>query len=223
MNETLKTALATALTAATEAFDAAQQGQFTEARQLLTIVAEQLALGEGGNAAAAACRGKILRLEVETQTLLDAAPVDLEPANLPLPAPRKAAAPVYLTAEAWSRVRAALVALGVDPLKRDAVAAEQEQAAQAAAIGRNSYAVKVAQRLTLVARVEAAALRGEVDAANTAWDRLFDIVTALRISELNARRKNADEAERALKLANYTAAREDSLRIRQWARSVQAT
>jgi len=61
-----------------------------------------------------------------------------------------------------------------------------------------------------------------VDAANAAWDRLFDIVTALRISELNARRKDADEAERDARLANYTAAREDSLRIRQWARSVQA-
>ena len=252
MNETLKTALATALTAATEALDAAQTGQLTEARQLLTIVDEQLALGEGGNAAAAARRGKILRLQAETQTLMDAASVETEPvepepteeapidapANLPLPAPlppvadaaperadkapRKAAAPVYLTPEAWGRVRAALVALGVDPVERDAVAAEQEQAAQGAAIGRDTYAVKVAQRLALLARVEAAALRGEVDAANTAWDKLFDIVTALRISELNARRKNADEAERAAKLANYTAAREDSLRIRQWARSVQA-
>lgn len=72
----------------------------------------------------------------------------------------------------------------------------------------------------LIARIEAAALRGKVDAANTAWDRLFDIVTALWISELNARRKGADEAERATKLANYTVAREDSLRIRQWARNV---
>ena len=50
MNETLKTALATALTAATEALEAAQPGQLTEARQLLTIVDEQLALGEGGDA-----------------------------------------------------------------------------------------------------------------------------------------------------------------------------
>jgi len=74
----------------------------------------------------------------------------------------------------------------------------------------------------LIARVEAAALGGEVDAANTAWDKLFDIVTALQISELNARRKGANEAERAVKLANYTAAREDSLRIRQWARTVAA-
>jgi len=115
----------------------------------------------------------------------------------------------------------ALVALGIDPVERDAVAAEQEQAAQDAAIGRDTYAVKVAQRQALIARVEAAVLRGEVDAANAAWDRLFDIVTALRISELNVRRKGADEAERATKLANYTAAREDSLRIRQWARSVQ--
>ena len=48
-----------------------------------------------------------------------------------------------------------------------------------------------------------AALRGEVDAANAAWDKLFDIVTALRISELNARRKGAGEAERAEKLTNY--------------------
>jgi len=237
MNDTLKTALATALTAATEAFDAAQRGQLTEARQLLTIVDEQLALGEGGNAAAAARRGKILRLQAETQTLLDAAPVETAPvepelavpAGPPLSAsawadktPRKAAAPVYLAPEAWGRVRAALVALGVDPVERDAVAAEQDQAAQDAAIGRDTYAVKVAQCLALIARVEAAALRGEVDAANSAWDRLFDIVTALRISELNARRKGADEAERAVKLANYTAAREDSLRIRQWARSVQA-
>ena len=223
--------------AATEALEAAQQGQPDQARELLIIVEEQLALGEGGNAAAAARRGKILRLQAETQTLIDAAPVETEPvepelaapADLPLPAlvradkaPRKAAAPVYLTAEAWGRVRAALVALGIDPVERDAVAAEQEQAAQAAATLRDTYAVKVAQRLTLIARVEAAALRVEVDAANTAWDKLFDIVTALRISELNARRKGADEAERAVKLANYTAAREDSLRIRQWARTVAA-
>jgi len=40
-------------------------------------------------------------------------------------------------------------------------------------------------------------------------------------NELNARRKSTDEAERTLKLANDTAAREDNLHIRQWVRSVQ--
>ena len=94
-------------------------------------------------------------------------------------------------------MRAALVALGIDAAVRDVVAAEQEQAAQLAADQQDRYAVKVAQRLALIARVKVAALRGEVDAANAAWDRLFDIVTALRISGLNARRKKADEAERA--------------------------
>ena len=266
MNEIIQSALSTAVTAATEALEAAQQGQLTEARQLLAIVDEQLALGEGGNAAAASRRKKILRLQAETQALLDAAPVDAAqveaelveaapvepepvslpaeeapveaPANLPLPAPlppvadaaaeradkapRKVAAPVYLTPEAWGRVGLALRAQGVDAAEQDALADEHDAAAEYASIERNTYAVKVAQRIALLARVQAAALRGEVDAANTAWDKLFDVVTALRISELNARRKNADEAERATKLSNYTAAREDSLRIRQWARSVQA-
>ncbi|GAA4015917.1 hypothetical protein GCM10022631_30240 [Deinococcus rubellus] len=252
MNETIQSALATAVTAATEALEAAQQGQLNEARELLAIVDEQLALGEGGNAAAAARRKKILRLQAETQALLDAALVELEPvqpeplalpaeeapANLPLPAPlppvadaapeladkapRKVAAPVYLTPDAWGRVALALRAQGIDPAQQDALADEHDAQAEYASIDRNTYAVKVAQRIALLARVQAAALRGEVDAANAAWDRLFDVVTALRISELNARRKGADEAERAMKLANYSAAREDSLRIRQWARSVQA-
>ncbi|AZI44252.1 hypothetical protein EHF33_15280 [Deinococcus psychrotolerans] len=111
------------------------------------------------------------------------------------------------------------MALGIDAAERDAVAANQEQVAQDAAVARDRYAIKVAQRLALITRVEAA-LRGEVEAANDAWDKLFDIVTALRISELNARRKGAGETEQAEKLANYTAAREDSLRIRQWARAV---
>ncbi|AZI44004.1 hypothetical protein EHF33_13840 [Deinococcus psychrotolerans] len=257
MNDTLKTALATAVTAATEALEAAQQDRFTEARELLSIVAEQLALGEGGNAAAAARRKKILRLQAETQALIDAAPVETElveaapvepepteeaqveaPVNLPLltplppvadaaaeladKAPRKAAAPIYLTPEAWGRVALALRAQGIDAGEQDAVADEHDAAAEYASIERNTYAAKVAQRVALLDRVQAAALRGEVDVANTAWDRLFDVVTALRISELNARRKGADEVEQAEKLANYTAAREDSLRIRQWARSVQA-
>lgn len=220
MNETLKTALATAVTAATEALEAARQDRLSEARTLLITVDEQLAVGEGGNAAAAARRGKILRLQAETQALLDAQPpVEI---TAPVKAPRQAAPPQHLGSEAWSRVQAALVALGTDAAERDAVAAEQEQAAQDAAVARDRYAIKVAQRQALIARVEAAALRGEVDAANVVWDKLFDSVTALRISELNTRRKGAGETEQAEKLANYTAAREDSLRIRQWARTVAA-
>lgn len=144
---------------------------------------EQLTLGEGGNAAAAR-RGKILRPQAETQALIDAQPlVETFAEPTQVKAPRQAAPPQHLSADVWGRVRAALVALRVDPVERDAVAAEQEQAAQDAAIGRESCAVKVAQRL-------------------------------VRISELKARRKGANEAEWAAKLANYTAAREDSLRIR---------
>ncbi len=108
MNNTTQTALATAITAATEALEAAQTGQLNQARELLTTMDEQLALGEGSNAAAAR-RKKILRLQAETQALLDAAPLEAElveaapvepqpvalptkeaqvnaPANLPLPA-----------------------------------------------------------------------------------------------------------------------------------------
>lgn len=98
MNEALMTALAETLIAAEEALDAAQAGRFDEARRLLVIVDEGIESGQGGNAAHAARRRKILRLESEVRALLpveetpatNAAPADA-PAELEVaPAPRTA-------------------------------------------------------------------------------------------------------------------------------------
>ncbi|AZI44253.1 hypothetical protein EHF33_15285 [Deinococcus psychrotolerans] len=94
MNEIIQAALATAVTAATEALEAAQQDRLTEARQLLTIVDEQLALGEGGNAAATARRKKILRLQTETQVLLDTQAPGETPSSSPHASPHLPSASV---------------------------------------------------------------------------------------------------------------------------------
>ncbi|MFC6662870.1 hypothetical protein [Deinococcus multiflagellatus] len=73
MNEALMTALGEAKTAATEAKTAAEAGNFKEARTLLEIMEERLEEGKGGNAAHAARRRAILKLEAEVRAILDAA------------------------------------------------------------------------------------------------------------------------------------------------------
>ncbi|MFC3833414.1 hypothetical protein [Deinococcus rufus] len=261
MNETIKSALASALTAVSEALAAAQSGNIKDAAALLTIMDEHLELGQGGNAAAAQRRAKILRLEAQTRALLptpDAAeePVpadpepdaDVAPATVPFPAPhapveprpaaevapaspqpasapleagsapkvRGVAAPHALSDAAWTRVAQQLRAQGVTAEHRDEAEDACAVARSAAQEAGDRHAAKVAQRGQLQARVEACALRGDVAGANSAWDELFDVVTALRSSEGTARRKGLPG--QPAKAAAYEAARIDTLRIKSWAR-----
>lgn len=280
MNETIMTALAEALTAVTEAQEAATEGRFAEARDLLTIMEEKLAEGEGGNAAHAARRRKILRLEAEVRAVLPDAPEpaaaqadaaeavgaeddsnripddivdaaldqpsepDLEPADQPVtaeadgqpteqpapahptpaeanpaePAPAKSravAAPHAYTAEQWSLVAKGLEAAGETAEGRAAEAVQFEAQQVEARTAKENFRAKVFEGQALQARVEAAALAGDVDAANKAWDRLFDVVTAIRSLEGTHRRKNGGVADPA-KAAAYDAARDGRLKISQW-------
>lgn len=115
---TLMDILGEGVTAAEEALAAAQAGRADEARDLLKIAGEQLDAGQGGSAAHAQRRGKLLRLMGEAQALLPAeeeaeaatdaeapsapAPVaevaPAEAAEVPVPAEQPAAAPEADTA-----------------------------------------------------------------------------------------------------------------------------
>jgi hypothetical protein len=150
----------------------------------------------------------------------DASPDAPEAVPAPSRAPRNVAAPHALPDEAWNRVATGLRRLGVTADDLDVAASAHEFAQGEAAKARDTYALKVAERLALQARLEAAALRGEYAAANAAWDRLFDVVTALRGREGMARRRNLPDAD--VKAEVYDAARLDSLKIKQWARGMQA-
>lgn len=265
MNEIIMTALAEALTAVTEAGEAAADGRFTEARDLLAIMEEKLAEGEGGNAAHAARRRKILRLEAEVRAALPkttaevttevateaaqdaptlpteapaAADVVEEPQAEPAspvetpaaaaaavevstaqPAPaktRQVAPPLALSAEQWALVAQGLTAAGESAEGRAAEAAQFEAQQQEARIAKETFRAKVFEGQALQARAEAAALAGDVDAANSAWDRLFDVVTAIRSLEGGHRRKNGGVAD-PVKAAAYDAARAGRLKITQWA------
>ncbi|MBZ9715371.1 hypothetical protein [Deinococcus multiflagellatus] len=299
MNEALMTALGEAKTAATEAKTAAEAGNFKEARTLLEIMEERLEEGKGGNAAHAARRRAILKLEAEVRAILDAAdeapqPETDAPAPLPLPTPevtlplppvaelqtealpasgaerqdyvpedlgqdrhdyvpapavpeegyqgddagrdrqdyepapvaqegpkvRGVAAPHSLTAEEWARVADALRAQGVTVEARQGDATRHEAAYKAATEARDTWRAKVEERFFRQAQLDVAALTGDVAAANAAWDRLFDVVTAIRSREGAARRKGRPEA--ATMKPVYEAARDESLQIRRWARGVQA-
>ncbi|MFB9992035.1 hypothetical protein ACFFLM_08690 [Deinococcus oregonensis] len=97
----------------------------------------------------------------------------------PSRAPRNMPAPHALPDDGWDRVAAGLRMLSVSADDLDVAAAAHEFAQEEARKNRDTYGLKVAERLALQARREAAALRGEYGAANAAWDRLFDVVTAL--------------------------------------------
>lgn len=306
MNEALMTALAETVIAAEEALDAAKDGRVDEARRLLVIVDEGMESGQGGNAAHAARRKKILRLESETRALLkaagfddamvpDAAPTEVpaepevtpaapvtdaapeaqdapEPATeleqptaeeaapeeMPLPAaelpvaapeseeapaalaaapeaapapaqadaapvaakaPRNVAPPKHLTAEAWNRVGTALRLQGMDAAERAAALPDLQVALNEAKIARDTHRTKVAEAALLQARVDVAALEGDVDAANAAWDRLFDVTTGLRGAAQKLQRAGTPDAA---KDAAYEQARQFNLRVSGWSRGVNA-
>lgn len=218
MNETIMTALGTAVTTLTAALEAAQAGRSDEARELLATADRHLEEGQGGNAAHAARRRKALRLEAEVRALLpEPEPTVLETVS-PVKAPRGVAPAQALEADAWARVGEALRAEGANADALDLTAGQHEKVQAEALIARERQRARVAERLALQARVEAAALRGDTDAANRAWDRLFDVVTALRGTEGKARRAGQPDEQAA---RDYQAAREDTLKIRRWGRQGQ--
>ena len=102
--------------------------------------------------------------------------------------------------------------------ERDAATFQAEQLAARAV--RNTFRAKVLEGQALQARVEVAALRGDYAAANAAWDRLFDVVTAIRSLEGGYRRKHGGVADPA-KVAAYDAARAGRLKISQWSQGKQ--
>ncbi|CAM3264841.1 hypothetical protein DESA109040_05745 [Deinococcus saxicola] len=220
MNETIMTALGHAVTTLTTALKVAQAGRIDETRELLIAAESHLEEGQGGNAAHAARRRKALRLEAEVRALLPE-PEDtaLVVAASPTKALRGVAPPQTLEADAWARVGEALRAGGADAEALDLAAGQHEQVQAEALIARERQRARVAERLALQARVEAAALTGDIDAANCAWDRLFDVVTALRGTEGKARRSGQPDEQAA---RDYHAAREDTLKIRRWGRGAQA-
>lgn len=276
MNEIIKTALAEALTAAEEAWTAAQAGKFDEARTLLEVVEAGLTAGETRNPALKNRRLKIIRIQASVEALLpaaeepatepvveapaqadaepvqqpevDAAPVaepTQEPAAAPVDEPAPAPAPVALPApaetelppvaqadaparvrgvaaphalpdEGWDRVAAALRAQGTEVEAREADAARHKRLQGDAEEARDSWRARVEERFALQAQLEVCALRGDYAGANAAWDRLFDVVTAIRSREGAARRRGLPEA--AAMRPVFEAANEDSKQVRQWAR-----
>lgn len=166
-----------------------------------------------------------------------AAPVD-EPAPTPvtLPAPaefelppvaqadapvkaRGVAAPHALPDEGWDRVAAALRAQGTDDEARAADAARHGRLQSDAEDARDTWRARVEERFALQAQLEVCALRGDYAGANAAWDRLFDVVTAIRSREGAARRRGLPGA--AAMRPVYDAANQDSLQVRRWARGVK--
>ncbi|MDR6330567.1 hypothetical protein [Deinococcus soli (ex Cha et al. 2016)] len=164
----------------------------------------------------------------------EAAPVD-EPAPAPvaLPAPaetelppvaqadapakvRGVAAPHALPDEGWDRVAAALRAQGTEVEAREADAARHKRLQGDAEEARDTWRARVEERFALQAQLEVCALRGDYAGANAAWDRLFDVVTAIRSREGAARRRGLPEA--AAMRPVFEAANEDSKQVRQWAR-----
>lgn len=166
----------------------------------------------------------------------EAAPVDEPtptPAPVALPAPaetelppvaqadapakvRGVAAPHALPDEGWDRVAAALRAQGIEVEAREADAARHKRLQGDAEDARDTWRARVEERFALQAQLEVCALRGDYAGANAAWDRLFDVVTAIRSREGAARRRGLPEA--AAMRPVFEAANEDSKQVRQWAR-----
>ncbi|GAA5437691.1 hypothetical protein M8445_17285 (plasmid) [Deinococcus aquaticus] len=157
------------------------------------------------------------------------APVALpEPAETELPpvaqvdAPAKVrgvAAPHALPDEGWDRVAAALRAQGTDAEAREADAARHGRLQGDAEDARDTWRARVEERFALQAQLEVCALRGDYAGANAAWDRLFDVVTAIRSREGAARRRGLPGA--AAMRPVYDAANQDSLQVRRWARGMK--
>ena len=168
----------------------------------------------------------------------EAAPVD-EPVDAPAPAPVAlpepaetelppvaqadaparvggVAAPHALPDEGWDRVAAALRAPGTEVEAREADAARHGRLQGDAEDARETWRARVEERFALQAQLEVCALRGDYAGANAAWDRLFDVVTAIRSREGAARRRGLPEA--AAMRPVFEAANEDSKQVRQWAR-----
>ena len=212
------TALATALETAQQALAAAEAADFTAARELLAAAEAQgqdAAQTYGnGNAAHAQRRAKIARVQAAALALL---PAEVEaPAEVAPTKKVRGVAPAHaLSAEQWARVAEALQAAGTDAAARAEFATarrvEREELVQ-----NDRFGAKVAEREALQAEVEAAALAGDVDAANAAWDRLFDVCTAIRSQEGIARRAGKTDP---VKVAAHEAARDDAARIRRFARA----
>lgn len=133
---------------------------------------------------------------------------------------RGVAAPHALPADGWERVAAALRAQGTDVEAREADAARHGRLQAEAEDARDTWRARVEERFALQARLEVCALRGDHDGANAAWDRLFDVVTAIRSREGAARRRGLPEA--AAMRPVFEAANEDSKQVRQWARAPKA-
>lgn len=224
MKENLMTALGEALETAQNALAAAEAGNFAAARELLDLMDTQRDEAEAtyglGNAAHSQRRAKITRVEAATRELLPAEEV-------PAPAPAPAAAPAQekkvrnaapaqtLTAEQWGRVGAALAADGVTAEARAEFARTRRAEREALQAQNDRFGAQVAEREALQAEVEAAALTGDVDAANAAWDRLFDVCTAIRTKEGIARRAGKPCP---VKLAAHIAARDAAAWVRRAAR-----
>ncbi|GHG41218.1 hypothetical protein GCM10017784_40130 [Deinococcus indicus] len=179
----------------------------------------------------------------------DAAPVDEpevapvnEPVNAPAPAPvalpepaetelppvaqsdapakvRGVAAPHALPDEGWDRVAAALRAQGTDAEAREADAARHGRLQGDAEDARDTWRARVEERFALQAQLEVCALRGDYAGANAAWDRLFDVVTAIRSREGAARRRGLPGA--AAMRPVFESANQDSLQVRRWARGTK--
>ena len=132
---------------------------------------------------------------------------------------RGVAAPHTLPDEGWDRVAAALRAQGTDAEAREADAARHGRLQGDAEDARDTWRARVEERFALQAQLEVCALRGDYAGANAAWDRLFDVVTAIRSREGAARRRGLPGA--AAMRPVYDAANQDSLQVRRWARGVK--
>ncbi|KQR37807.1 hypothetical protein [Deinococcus sp. Leaf326] len=154
-------------------------------------------------------------------TASGAAPAPVQPDAAPVAAkaPRNVAPPKELTAEAWNRVGTALRLQGMDAAERAAALPDLQVALNEAKIARNTHGTKVAEAALLQARVDVAALEGDVDGANAAWDRLFNVTTGLRGAAQKLQRAGTPDAA---KTAAYEQARQFNLRVSAWGRGVNA-
>ncbi|KQR18871.1 hypothetical protein [Deinococcus sp. Leaf326] len=149
----------------------------------------------------------------------EAAPTPVQPDAAPVAAkaPRSVAAPKELTPEAWNQVGTALRLQGMDAAERAAALPDLQVALNEAKIARNTHGTKVAEAALLQARVDVAALEGDVDGANATWDRLFDVTTGLRGAAQKLQRAGTPDAA---KDAAYEQARQFNLRVSAWGRGV---
>lgn len=82
----------------------------------------------------------------------------------------------------------------MDAAERTAALPALEVVLNEAKIARDTHRIKLAEAALLQARVKVAALGGDVDAANVAWDRLFDVTTGLRGAAQKLQRAGTPDA-----------------------------